>query len=145
MNLSARNTTLSIALGAALGLTGTLGQAEQMEETTVTGEAATLAMPVVRKQGREIRRVTVSYADLRLESPAGINTLYGRIETAARTVCGTPSHQQGRLTSTHRDWQGCLEGAMDGAVANVNHRGLSQYHLAQTGRTVGLEEQVADR
>jgi UrcA family protein len=146
MNKSINSIALSIALGATLGAAPTLAQSQQrMEETTITGQTDARSMPVVRKQGVETRRVTVSYADLRLESQAGIHTLYSRIEAAADTVCGVPSYNHGRLMRIHQDWTHCLDDAVDGAISEVNHYGLSQYHLAQTGRRIGLDEQVADR
>jgi UrcA family protein len=137
---------MAAALGVALGAGSVWVQAQDpMEETTITGQASRLNMPVVTRQGVETRRVTVSYADLRLESQAGINALYHRIETAAATVCGEPAYKQGRLAGAHQDWRHCLDKAVDGAVGEVNNVALSRYHLAQTGRRVGPDEQVAGR
>lgn len=36
----------------------------------------------------ETRSISVSYEDLDLSSPSGIATLHGRIQTAAKKVCG---------------------------------------------------------
>lgn len=144
---NSKNIGSALILGTAmaLGSASTLA-AGPMEETRVTEQSTAIGAPVVEQaRGKATRAVTVSYADLRLESQAGINTLYTRIEGAAQAVCGPNATKNGRDLNRHREWQGCLSDAMDGAVADINHYGLSQYHLAQTGRLVGSDEQVAER
>jgi hypothetical protein len=40
-------------------------------------------------------------------------------------------------------WKQCYDGALDSAVGKVAHVGLTEAHLAHTGRRVGSEQQVA--
>ena len=63
----------------------------------------------------DVRTQKVSYADLNLSPPAGATALYGRIERAARNVCG-PDNILGR----HFEWKGCFNSAIAAAVTKVN-------------------------
>jgi UrcA family protein len=60
--------------------------------------------------------VTVSYADLDLSKMAGARTLYRRIASAARGVCG----EDGRRIEEQIQWRSCYQGAIADAVAAVN-------------------------
>ncbi len=74
--------------------------------------------------------MTVSYFDLDLSTPAGVQTLYDRTKQAARSVCASfASKELGRL-AFRRD---CYEQAVDDAVATVDRPALTA--LYQTGRT----------
>jgi UrcA family protein len=73
--------------------------------------------------------VKVSYADLDLSTIAGAQTLYGRIRTAARSVCG----YEGRGVTDQAFWNACFRGAIADAVAKVNNPLLTAVH---TGRPV---------
>ncbi|HWK73295.1 MAG TPA: UrcA family protein [Povalibacter sp.] len=75
--------------------------------------------------------VVVRYDDLNLANPAGIQTLYRRIRTAAKVVCGgseSRSVQAMYLASQ------CRERAIDDAVGKVNNRILSAMHKEKTAR-----------
>ncbi|MBS0377989.1 MAG: UrcA family protein [Proteobacteria bacterium] len=71
--------------------------------------------------------VTVSYRDLDLTTPSGAHTLYDRIRTAARTVCG----YRGTQLTDQAFWDSCYRGAITEAVAKVNNPLLTAVH---TGR-----------
>lgn len=92
--------------------------------------------------GQNTKRVPVS--DLDLSRQAGVETLYARLDAAAKSVCGPRQHA--RELYRHREWKECYSGALGEAVDDVGHQGLTEYHLAQTGRA-GNEgkSQVADR
>jgi UrcA family protein len=145
MKTSARNSIYSIILGSAVALGVPLVQAEKMGETKITEQSSSTTMPTFIKRGRETRSTTITYADLRLESQAGLMTLYARVEGAAQTVCAPNAGKHGRDLNRHRDWQRCLNNAVDGAIADIDHSGLTAYHFAQTGRGVGDNERVAGR
>lgn len=78
---------------------------------------------------------TVSYADLNLASPAGIEALYRRIERAAVKVCQLP--QGTRQLKLEAELAACRQGATDRAIAQANLPKLNALHLAKTGRNVG--------
>ena len=87
------------------------------DEVRVRNERAAQATIVAaRKPGAESKSLTVRYDDLDLSADAGNRTLYRRLTSAARTVCGpAPGHD----LAQHRDWSDCYQGALDAAVAEI--------------------------
>jgi len=71
--------------------------------------------------------IKVGYSDLNLSTIAGAQALYGRIKSAARTVCG----YEGRNLTDQAAWNSCYHGAIADAVAKVNSPLLTAVH---TGR-----------
>ncbi|HEY3809062.1 MAG TPA: UrcA family protein [Steroidobacteraceae bacterium] len=70
--------------------------------------------------------VTVRYADLDLNRPADVKTLYQRIRHAAYGACG-----ERELTGSHLplpSWQTCVRDAVDQAVAQLDRPALTAYH-----------------
>jgi UrcA family protein len=63
-------------------------------------------------------RVYVSYADLNLESAAGVRSLYGRLKSAAQRVCAPLD--DGRYSPGNFGFQRCYQTALDSAVAKIN-------------------------
>jgi UrcA family protein len=79
---------------------------------------------------QDTHSITVHFADLNLDQPAGITTLYRRLNSAAERDCGEP-----RLTGSHvisASWQKCVARAIDEAVLAVDRPALTAYHRAQT-------------
>jgi len=74
--------------------------------------------------------VTISYSDLDLSQPADAARLYGRIETAAVTVCRDLDRRSVELLAAFRQ---CKAHAIDGAVSNVNNPNLSALHAVRSG------------
>jgi UrcA family protein len=73
---------------------------------------------------------TVHFADLDLDHPAGITSLYRRLNWAAERDCGEP-----RLTGSHMTspiWRRCVAQAVDAAVTALDRPALTAYHRAQT-------------
>ena len=87
------------------------------------------------------RSLTVPYRDLDLSKKADADVLYGRLKAAANKVCA-PKEDMRDLTR-HHDWKRCYNAALDEAVTTIAHVGLSQVHLAETGRRIETEQQVA--
>jgi UrcA family protein len=76
----------------------------------------------------EVQSENVNYEDLNLNTLTGITQLYGRIERAARLVCG-PNTDQSRLGQ----WKTCYRLAVAAAVAKVNNPLLTAVHDSKTG------------
>ena len=74
----------------------------------------------------QVRSETVKFADLNLDTPAGVETLYGRIHAAARRVCQQPA---GELAAT----RGCIAKAESEAVGKVNVPSLTAFYQQKTG------------
>ena len=96
------------------------------------------AVPMLASSG-EAKQVTVSFADLNLANDAGVEALYSRIRGAARTAC---AGAEGRSAAQHREWNACMNVALDGAVASVGNDALSSMHLAKTSSTSGSVAKV---
>jgi UrcA family protein len=91
----------SIAFAAALSaLTGAAAHAETVPFDSLT------------------ESVSVSYADLDLNSAAGMKTLTVRITNAAKTVCGpSPEYRE-----SHTLYEACIKSAVDHAMIEVAAR-----------------------
>jgi UrcA family protein len=77
--------------------------------------------------------MTVHFADLNIDNPAGITALYRRLNIAAERVCGEP-----QLTGSHvvsRYWRSCVAQAVDGAVLALDRPALTAYHRAHTNQS----------
>jgi UrcA family protein len=115
MNVSTLNTSKfirrsearSLALACILSLAGTLALAWIVCLLGITpAEAGTPAT----------RSVTVSFRDLDLSSVEGARTLYGRIQSAAKQVCG----YAGADLIEQSIWKSCYRHAISDAVGKVN-------------------------
>jgi UrcA family protein len=86
---------------------------------------------------RELRSVTVSYADLDLSKQAGVAALYRRIEAAANRVCGSkPAHDVKQIYAQVN----CVHNAVANAVADVDVRQLAALHEQQLRFTMRLAQ-----
>jgi UrcA family protein len=140
-----RATLATLVIATAGAASAQQSDSRDMEETTVKmkSNAGHQAAPRIRGAGVGHRSATVVYSDLNLDNPAGIHSLYVRLESASQEVCSP--RQTYRNPAMRRDWQACYEHAMDEAVKQVGHLGLQGYHLAKTGRDESTVEQVAGR
>lgn len=76
----------------------------------------------------EPRSVTVSFADLNIENPAGAKVLYQRIQSAARSVCGP---MDTRFLEVRQATRKCYQEAITGAVSQVDNETLTALHAAK--------------
>ena len=76
----------------------------------------------------EIRSEKVNFADLNVNTLAGVNVLYDRITRAARLVCA-PADE----FAHHSEYAQCCQTAVDAAIAKVNNPLLSAVHQNRKG------------
>ena len=76
--------------------------------------------------GDDARSETVKFADLNLDTPAGVESLYGRIHAAARRVCEQPA---GEMRAASR----CMAKAESEAIGKVNIPSLTAFYQQKTG------------
>ncbi len=115
-----------------------------MEQTTTRAAGRDGPSPLrFPAQGRDDRSVTVSWGDLDLSRPAGLEQLYLRLSEATATVCSP--REDIRNLALHRERKACLARAMDRAVSQVGYPALEELHASRTGRDVQTREQVAER
>jgi UrcA family protein len=75
--------------------------------------------------------VTVRYADLNLNTSAGLDALYARLRSAARGVCNVG---EGRALVDAMAAKSCYRQTLDTAVDNMKSPPLSALHRAETAR-----------
>lgn len=78
----------------------------------------------------EARSETVKFADLNVGTPAGVETLYGRIHAAAQRVCPEPDIRE--LAHMARA-KACITKAESEAIEKVNLPLLTAYYQKKTG------------
>ena len=76
---------------------------------------------------------TVKYADLNLDSKAGIVTLHRRIRGAAERVCDEQARE--RLV-VKQSYAACVERATSAAVARINRPMLTEYVAQRSNKRV---------
>ena len=117
MNAVVIKSAVAVALTAALSCTA---HADRINGAVTVTSAPTMI---------------VSFAELDITKPRGLEVLYRRIEHAAEVVCGvdpSPRH----LAST-RNSLACYKTAIDDAVRQINRPTLTALHRAKTRSTFG--------
>jgi UrcA family protein len=134
-----------LAFVLSIPVSGQQADPRHIEETTVKATSGEIIQGTPRIWGAGVghRSKSVRYGDLNLSNPAGVETLYVRLEGASQQVCAPREDYRNR--GMRKDWEACYEHAMDAAVEQVGNLGLQEYHLAKTGRDVSGLEQVAGR
>lgn len=75
------------------------------------------------------RDMTVSYADLDLTRPAGVETLLTRVRHAAKAVCGGQPDMRDLTMSEH--YNACRQAAVENAVRSINNPLLTRLYEAR--------------
>lgn len=107
--------------------------------STVMCGVAALASDASHAQERVIEQRVVSYADLNLNHPKGVETLYSRIRGASRAVCAAAIGRDPLMGTERRD---CTRAAIAGAVADVNDPRLTDFY---SGRSDFAAQRMAQR
>jgi UrcA family protein len=81
-----------------------------------------------------VRSITVSYAELNLSMPQGIEALYSLIVVAAKRVCRTDSTL---ADYDRRGWRECYQDSIERAVRQVNLPTLTALHRVRTKSALG--------
>jgi UrcA family protein len=80
----------------------------------------------------QLRTENVKFQDLNVGTPAGVETLYGRIHSAAKRVCSeTDRMEQARASA-------CAKRAEAHAIGTLNMPLLTAYYQIKIGRTQAL-------
>jgi len=77
------------------------------------------------------QQATVRFADLNLSAQQGAETLYARIQSAARQVCGPEDDKNLALFQSRR---ACVDKAIADAVAHVGNAQLRAVYEARQGQ-----------
>jgi UrcA family protein len=117
-----------------------------MNKTTLTatilvGAFATLtALAPINTDAAEATTAVsrqVSYAGLDLDTPAGADTFYARLKSAARSLCS--SHDPVDRAAPSWTYRECMEGALARVVRDSNHPLLAQMFVNDYGVAVAAQ------
>ena len=78
----------------------------------------------------ELQSKRIVLSDLNLSTPAGVNTLYARIHTAAESSCA-PLRQATTGTRIALGYDECVRDAVSDTVRKLSIPGLSSLHAAR--------------
>jgi UrcA family protein len=92
------------------------------------GSAPALADP------EGVRSMRVGYGDLDLNTQAGAATLYGRIRSAAKQLCG----YKGSTFTDQAIWDSCFKRAVGDAVTKVNTPQLTALYLGKSPAVIAM-------
>lgn len=118
MNVVATKSALALAV-TALAWTAVPAHADRIEGVTVNSAPT----------------ITVSYAELDINKPRGLEVLYSRIQRAAKVVCGMDRSPQELARGRHA--KACYKTAVDDAVRQINRPTLTALHRAKTRSALG--------
>jgi UrcA family protein len=109
------------------------GAVRRLSLTLLAGAViATIAALPAQASTLTTHSVVVSYGDLDLRDPKGIDSLYQRISSAAREVCGEASVRELQAQAAVR---ACEHRAVAQAIARVGHPALTSLHHGRRGGT----------
>jgi UrcA family protein len=87
-----------------------------------------------KNEYEDVRSTIVKYGDLNLQSPAGAEELYRRINRAANKVCWKAMDQRILNNAIRRD---CVQRAVAKAVGDVNNGNLTALDVSRTHKALG--------
>jgi len=85
----------------------------------------------------------VTLSDLDLNTREGVETLYHRIESAARAACGPPVITGSRLPTYA--WQACVSDAVKATVVKLDRPQLTAYYAERTAHAPDPKLAARDR
>ncbi len=108
-------------------------ESNQVRKLLIASAVIVLGIPAIagatpNARDVEDNAVRVSYADLNLSNEAGLMTLYKRLQSASRAVCGPRSlFEAGSLEQLNEN-KTCYRNALSKAVAKFNNATLDKIH-----------------
>lgn len=97
---------------------------------TAFGVALFSMLPFLALAQDEPRTCRIHFDDLNLNTNAGTEALYRRIDGAAQVVC---QDLEGRELERRRQHDHCQANAISDAVARIHHPHLTAYYSARNG------------
>ena len=120
MNAVVIKSAAALTLTAALGWPLVPAQADRINGAVTVTSAPTM---------------TVSFAELDISKPRGLEVLYSRIEHAAKIVCNYD--YMPRSLARNRLATSCYKAAIDDAVRQINRPTLTALHRTKTKSSFG--------
>ena len=120
MNAVVIKSAVALTLAAALGWPAAPAHADRINGAVTVTSAPTM---------------TVSFAELDITKPRGLEVLYSRIENAAKIVCGVDPTPMPLARTRHAT--ACYKTAIEDAVRQINRPTLTALHRTKTRSTFG--------
>ena len=114
--------SVSTLIGSGFAIAGDTEVSEPVSDTIENIVATGEAVRFVEKA------ITVSYADLDLNSEEGALVLYRRLQRASETVCDTQDARKTRCPTDLREARHCYHRSLDSAVESVDSQMLASIH-----------------
>lgn len=83
--------------------------------------AAAVSSVAIPAAAQDVVQVEVSYSDLDVASPAGVQALSARLEATADTICARPDNRDIKSMAV---WQECKETAVQSGVEQLASKGI---------------------
>jgi UrcA family protein len=122
-----------LAKESVMGITNVISTKAMGLAWAVLATASIALLPHAAQAGNSLdgfAQKVVSFRDLNMHSPEGIEVAYRRIKNAARDVCATPN----RYDLSEAALRPCVNDAVARAVAQVNSPMLTSLYDAKTGK-----------
>lgn len=92
------------------------------------------ALPLAASQAAtDAPAIRITYQDLNLATPAGVEALYRRVQQAASEYCQATRGPTGTRVSVA--FSRCVTDAIATTVKSIDHPGLSALHATHSGST----------
>lgn len=97
--------------------------------------ATAVFLPLAAQAGEPVETRVVSFADLNLSTKAGLETMYARLEAAARDVCG----EEPMLIelTRHKAYERCVDSTLAAAVGGARSASLAALHASKRAESAG--------
>jgi len=92
-----------------------------MKKFAVAAAIAASFVSIAPAAAQEITQVEVSYGDLDIASPAGVEVLNARLQAGADTVCARPDNRDLKSMAA---WQQCKEAAVQNGIRQLATKGI---------------------
>lgn len=99
--------------------------------TACLAATSTVTQAADKSPDSEPMKKTVTYGDLNLANPQGVEHLYRRIVGAAQQVC---ADNDGRSLQAKEQFSICIKQSIARAVAAVDQPALTRLHAIKTGQ-----------
>jgi UrcA family protein len=97
--------------------------------------AAAMCLPLGAQADEPVESRVVSYSDLNLSTKAGLETMYARLEAAARDVCGAEPMLL-ELTR-HKAYERCVDSTLAAAIGGARSASLAALHASKRTESAG--------
>jgi UrcA family protein len=124
--------SLTITACTLLLTAGQAALAESAAKSAISPSAVVLVSPAIGLKGTpgsfESTRITVSYADLNLESDEDVQVLYRLLQRASKEACNGGKLKYRRSVILKSSSLRCYRKSLSNAVSKIDNENLTRFH-----------------